>query len=30
MREYSINNYVNFNLSYELTIDHLLGDYNDK
>jgi hypothetical protein len=30
MRSYSINNYLNFNLSYELTIDHLLVDYNDK
>jgi hypothetical protein len=30
MRGYSINNYLNFNLSYELTIDHLLVDYNDK
>jgi hypothetical protein len=30
MRVYSINNYLNFNLSYELTIDHLLVDYNDK
>jgi hypothetical protein len=24
MRDYSINNYLNFNLSYELTIDHIL------
>jgi hypothetical protein len=30
MRGYSINTYLNFNLSYELTIDHLLVDYNDK
>ena len=30
MRGYSINNYLNFNLSYELTIDHILVDYNDK
>jgi hypothetical protein len=30
MRDYSINNYLNFNLSYELTIDHFLVDYNDK
>jgi hypothetical protein len=30
MRGYSINNYLIFNLSYELTIDHLLVDYNDK
>jgi hypothetical protein len=26
MRGYSINNYLNFNLSYELTIDHILID----
>jgi hypothetical protein len=30
MRGYSINNYLNLNLSYELAIDHLLVDYNDK
>jgi hypothetical protein len=30
MRDYSINNYLNFNLSYKLTIDHILVDYNDK
>jgi hypothetical protein len=24
MRDYSINNYLNFNLSYKLTIDHSL------
>jgi hypothetical protein len=30
MRGYSINNYPNFNLSYELTIDHILVDYKDK
>jgi hypothetical protein len=30
MRYYSINNYLNFNLSYKLTIDHILVDYNDK
>jgi hypothetical protein len=30
MRDYSINNYLNFNLSYELTINHILVDYNDK
>jgi hypothetical protein len=30
MRGYSINNYLNFNLGYELTIDHILVDYNDK
>jgi hypothetical protein len=30
MRGYSINNYLNFNLSYELTMNHILVDYNDK
>jgi hypothetical protein len=30
IRDYSINDYLNFNLSYELTIDHILVDYNDK
>jgi hypothetical protein len=30
MRGYSINNYLKFNLSYKLTIDHILVDYNDK
>jgi hypothetical protein len=30
MRDYSINNYLNFNLSYELTTDHILEYYNDK
>jgi hypothetical protein len=30
MRGYSLNNYLNFNLSYKLTIDHILVDYNDK
>jgi hypothetical protein len=30
MRGYSINNYLNFNLSYKLTIDPIRGDYNDK
>jgi hypothetical protein len=30
IRGYSINDYLNFNLSYELTIDHILVDYNDK
>jgi hypothetical protein len=30
MRGYSINNYLNFNQSYEWTIDHILVDYNDK
>jgi hypothetical protein len=29
-RGYYINNYLKFNISYELTIDHLLVDYNDK
>jgi hypothetical protein len=30
MRGYYINNYINFNLSYELTLDHILVDYNNK
>jgi hypothetical protein len=30
IRDYSINNYLNFNLSYKLTIDHILVVYNDK
>jgi hypothetical protein len=30
MRGYFINNYLNFNLSYKLTIDCILVDYNDK
>ena len=30
MGGYSIYNYLNFNLSYKLTIDHILVDYNDK
>jgi hypothetical protein len=30
MRGYSINNYLNFNISYKLTIDYILVDYNDK
>ena len=30
MRGYYINNYLNCNLSYELTTDNLLVDYNDK
>jgi hypothetical protein len=30
MRGYSINNYLNFNQSYELTINHILVYYNDK
>jgi predicted metalloenzyme YecM len=25
-----MNNYLNFNLSYKLTIDHISVDYNDK
>jgi hypothetical protein len=29
MRGYSINNYLNFNLSYKLTINYILVDYND-
>jgi hypothetical protein len=29
MREYSINNYLNFNLSYKLTTDLILVGYND-
>jgi hypothetical protein len=29
-RGYSINNYLNFNLSYKLIIDHILVVYNDK
>jgi hypothetical protein len=27
MRDYYINNYLNFNLSYKLTIDHILVVY---
>jgi hypothetical protein len=27
---YSLNNYLNLNLSYKLAIDHILVDYNDK
>jgi hypothetical protein len=27
MREYSIINYLNFNLTHKLTIDHILVDY---
>jgi hypothetical protein len=27
---YSINNYLDFNLSYKLIIDHILVDYKDK
>jgi hypothetical protein len=30
MRGYSINTYLNFNLSYKLTIDHMLVVNNDK
>jgi hypothetical protein len=30
MRGYSINNYLNFNISYKLTIDYIILDYNDK
>jgi hypothetical protein len=30
MRGYSINNYLNFNLTYKLTIYYILVDYNDK
>jgi phage-related holin len=30
MRDYSINNYLDFNLSYKLIIDHILVDYKDK
>jgi hypothetical protein len=30
MRVYSINNYLNLNLSYKLTINYILVDYNDK
>jgi hypothetical protein len=30
MREYSIINYLNFNLGHKLTIYHILVDYNDK
>jgi hypothetical protein len=30
MRGYSINNYLNFNLSYKLSIDLILVDYNDE
>jgi hypothetical protein len=30
MRGYSINNYLNLNLSYKLIIDHILVVYNDK
>jgi hypothetical protein len=30
MRGYSVNIYLNFNLSYKLTINYILVDYNDK
>jgi hypothetical protein len=30
MRVYSLNNYLHFNLSYKLTIDHILVDYNEQ
>jgi hypothetical protein len=30
MRGYSLNNYLHFNLSYKLTIDHIMVHYNDK
>jgi hypothetical protein len=30
MRGYSLNNYLNFNLSYKLNIDQILVDYNNK
>jgi hypothetical protein len=30
VRGYSINNYLNFNPSYKLTIDHILVVNNDK
>jgi hypothetical protein len=30
MRGCSINNYLNLNLSYKLTINYILVDYNDK
>jgi hypothetical protein len=30
MRGYSINNYLDFNLSYKLIIDHILVYYKDK
>jgi hypothetical protein len=29
MRGYSINDYPNFNLSYKVTSDYVLVDYND-
>jgi hypothetical protein len=30
MIDYIINNYLNLNISYKLTIDYILVDYNDK
>jgi hypothetical protein len=30
MRNYSINDYLHFNLSHKLIIDHILIYYNDK
>jgi hypothetical protein len=30
MRDYYINNFLNFNLSHKLTIGHILVDCNDK
>ena len=30
MRGYSINDYLNFNLSFKLTINYILVDYNDE
>jgi hypothetical protein len=30
MRGYSINNYLDFNISYKLAIDYIPVDYNDK
>jgi hypothetical protein len=30
MKGYSISNYLHFNLSYKLTMDHILFYYNDK
>jgi hypothetical protein len=29
MIDYIINNYLNLNISYKLTIDYILVDYND-
>jgi hypothetical protein len=30
MIDYIINNYLDLNISYKLTIDYILVDYNDK